>query len=262
MQIIRGLPVKTTLVIHVRIWLHVYHQSGANQGPPLIRYAILRLHLRRECRESFPRHRLQKKTQDNDPVMHHGTCFTHERVDQYRMKFTAKPPGLHSEHNSPISIYAIYPQSTVDRGIINSYTGLSNFTFNYLNEGHIIYDSLMDHHSLLADNQFFPDRLGCKHVDHRNDILKKKRTFLLFCSMDHNCEELHPLSVIFVSNIGAIQYVFRNGPLSQYIRQCFNTMPKIPNLWLGICVPDISIKTVSFVTFYQQAVLRLRPFKI
>ena len=33
--------------------------------------------MRRECREPFPRHRLQKKPLVNDPGMHHGMCVTH-----------------------------------------------------------------------------------------------------------------------------------------------------------------------------------------
>ena len=33
--------------------------------------------MRRECRERFPRHRLQRKPLVNDPGMHHGTCVTH-----------------------------------------------------------------------------------------------------------------------------------------------------------------------------------------
>ena len=33
--------------------------------------------MRRECRERFPRHRLQWKPPVNDPGMHHGTCVTH-----------------------------------------------------------------------------------------------------------------------------------------------------------------------------------------
>ena len=35
------------------------------------------LYMRRECRERFPRHRLQRKPLVNDPGMHHGTCVTH-----------------------------------------------------------------------------------------------------------------------------------------------------------------------------------------
>ena len=31
----------------------------------------------RECRERFPRHRLQRKPLVSDPGMHHGTCVTH-----------------------------------------------------------------------------------------------------------------------------------------------------------------------------------------
>ena len=33
--------------------------------------------MRRECRERFPRHRLQSKPLVSDPGMHHGTCVTH-----------------------------------------------------------------------------------------------------------------------------------------------------------------------------------------
>ena len=33
--------------------------------------------MRRECREPFPRHRLQRKPLVSDPGMHHGTCITH-----------------------------------------------------------------------------------------------------------------------------------------------------------------------------------------
>ena len=35
------------------------------------------LRMRRECRERFPRHRLQRKSLISDPDMHHGTCVTH-----------------------------------------------------------------------------------------------------------------------------------------------------------------------------------------
>ena len=34
------------------------------------------LHMRRECLERFPRHRLQRKPLVSDPGMHHGTCVT------------------------------------------------------------------------------------------------------------------------------------------------------------------------------------------
>ena len=36
-----------------------------------------RLCMRRECRERFPRHRLQRQPLVSDPAMHHGTCATH-----------------------------------------------------------------------------------------------------------------------------------------------------------------------------------------
>ena len=36
-----------------------------------------RLRMRRECRESFPCHRLERKPLVSDSGMHHGTCVTH-----------------------------------------------------------------------------------------------------------------------------------------------------------------------------------------
>ena len=38
---------------------------------------ICGLRMRRECRESFPRHRLQRKPVVSDPNIHHDTCVTH-----------------------------------------------------------------------------------------------------------------------------------------------------------------------------------------
>ena len=35
------------------------------------------LRMRWECRERFPRHRLQRKPIVSDPAMHHGTCVIH-----------------------------------------------------------------------------------------------------------------------------------------------------------------------------------------
>ena len=35
------------------------------------------LRMRRECRERFPCHRVQRKPPVSDPGMHHGTCVTH-----------------------------------------------------------------------------------------------------------------------------------------------------------------------------------------
>ena len=42
---------------------------------PLTRYR--KLCMRLECRDRFPRHRLQRKLLVSDPSMHHGTCMTH-----------------------------------------------------------------------------------------------------------------------------------------------------------------------------------------
>ena len=44
---------------------------------PLTRYVNWGLRMRREWRERFPRHRLQRKPLVSDPGMHHGTCVTH-----------------------------------------------------------------------------------------------------------------------------------------------------------------------------------------
>ena len=44
---------------------------------PLVSYVKCRLRMRRECRERFPRYRLQMKSLVSDPGMHHGTCVTH-----------------------------------------------------------------------------------------------------------------------------------------------------------------------------------------
>ena len=44
---------------------------------PLTRYVNCELRMRRECRERFPRHRLQRKPLVRYPGMHHGTCVTH-----------------------------------------------------------------------------------------------------------------------------------------------------------------------------------------
>ena len=43
----------------------------------LIRYVNCALRMRRECREHFPRDRLQRKPLVSDPGMHHGTWVTH-----------------------------------------------------------------------------------------------------------------------------------------------------------------------------------------
>ena len=40
-------------------------------------YTLNGLRMRREYRERFPCHRLQRKPLASDPGMHHGTCVTH-----------------------------------------------------------------------------------------------------------------------------------------------------------------------------------------
>ena len=44
---------------------------------PLTRYINYGLLTRRDCRERFPYHRLQRKPLVSEPGMHHGTCVTH-----------------------------------------------------------------------------------------------------------------------------------------------------------------------------------------
>ena len=48
---------------------------GVTRSEPRASYQIrkITLHMRRECRERFPRHRLQRKPLVSDPGMHHGT---------------------------------------------------------------------------------------------------------------------------------------------------------------------------------------------
>ena len=44
---------------------------------PWASYQIRKIEGCRECRERFPRHRLQRKPLVSDPDIHHGTCVTH-----------------------------------------------------------------------------------------------------------------------------------------------------------------------------------------
>ena len=43
---------------------------------PFARYVNCELRMRRECRERFPHHQLQRKPLVSDPFMHHDTCDT------------------------------------------------------------------------------------------------------------------------------------------------------------------------------------------
>ena len=70
--------------LHERIvmyysWNHLEQNKGNHNRchGPLARYEYCGLRMRRECRERFSRHRLQRKPQVSDPDMHHGTCVTH-----------------------------------------------------------------------------------------------------------------------------------------------------------------------------------------
>ena len=54
-------------------WVVFYGTHG-----PLTRYVKnWALRMRRECRERFPRYRIQRKPLVNDPGMHHDTCIRH-----------------------------------------------------------------------------------------------------------------------------------------------------------------------------------------
>ena len=79
---------KTTCINHIirqalktRCGAHTYivHDPSLWRHGPLSRYRkIVVTAIRRECRELFPRHPLQKKPL-GDPGMHHGTCVKHSR---------------------------------------------------------------------------------------------------------------------------------------------------------------------------------------
>ena len=63
--------------VHV-IWVAI----GVGNGLPSVWYQVMglfpdMLRMRRECRERFPRHWLQRKPLVSDPGMHHGTRVTH-----------------------------------------------------------------------------------------------------------------------------------------------------------------------------------------
>ena len=52
------------------------------------------LRMRRECRERFPHHRLQRKPLVSDPDIHQGTCVTHVGISNQRWRENA--PGIPS----------------------------------------------------------------------------------------------------------------------------------------------------------------------
>ena len=54
-----------------------YLQCRSRPHGPLTRYVNCELRMRRECRECFHRHRLQRKPLVSNPGMDHGTCTTH-----------------------------------------------------------------------------------------------------------------------------------------------------------------------------------------
>ena len=57
------------------------------------------LRMRRECRERFPHHRLQRKPLVSDPGMNHGTCVTHVpwcMSGSLTRGWLGNIPGIHS----------------------------------------------------------------------------------------------------------------------------------------------------------------------
>ena len=56
---------------------YMCRQTGRTTMGLLLNTQNCGLRMRRECRERFPRHRLQRKPLVSDPGMHHGTCVTH-----------------------------------------------------------------------------------------------------------------------------------------------------------------------------------------
>ena len=64
--------VQTLLCFVAACYCYVQTRDGL-----LTRYGNYGLRMRRECREHFPGHRLQRKSVINDPGMQHDTCVTH-----------------------------------------------------------------------------------------------------------------------------------------------------------------------------------------
>ena len=68
--------------IHCIHWWTVHTKMHRHCGPFYLKGLLSDTHnyglrMRRECRECFPRPRLQRKPLVNDLAMHHGTCVTH-----------------------------------------------------------------------------------------------------------------------------------------------------------------------------------------
>ena len=64
---------------HEEMIAYIISNYHVKYNEPLTRYVRLRMH--RECRERFPRHRLQRKPLVSDPGMHHGTwCGVAEKT--------------------------------------------------------------------------------------------------------------------------------------------------------------------------------------
>ena len=60
--------------------------------------------MRRECRERFPRHRLQRKPLVSDPGMHHDTCVMHTAVLRISGRPVAKYDSIRGraiQHDPP-----------------------------------------------------------------------------------------------------------------------------------------------------------------
>ena len=59
---------------NINTWLQHQHPRIMSLLPDSYNCGLRK---RRECRESFPHHRLQRKALVSDPGKHHGTCVTH-----------------------------------------------------------------------------------------------------------------------------------------------------------------------------------------
>ena len=65
-----------------------------------------RLRISRECRERFPRYRVQRKPLVSKPVMQYGTCVTHViHVGIVNLRLWAKPLSAFPAHVQPPILY-------------------------------------------------------------------------------------------------------------------------------------------------------------
>ena len=73
--------------------------------------------MRHECRERFPRNRLQKKPLVSDPGMHYGTCVTHVPWCMSR-SLTLGRRGKHSRHSRRMRNAQFYISGQRPMGIL------------------------------------------------------------------------------------------------------------------------------------------------